>query len=89
MYERQDAAGARTFAIGEIASAVVANGCIDDVFVIETERRRGLGRTMTTAALAAGGWFLWCLEDDPAPQALYRSLGMTVAGRVVQFTSPG
>jgi GNAT superfamily N-acetyltransferase len=89
MHERQAAAGARTFAHGETAWSVLANGCVDDVFVVEEARGRGLGRAVTAAAVAQGGWFLWCLEDDPRPQALYRSLGFGVAGRVVQLTRGG
>jgi GNAT superfamily N-acetyltransferase len=88
MHARQAAAGARTFAVGEVAWAVLADGCIDDVFVVEARRGEGLGRAVTQAALAHGGWFLWCAQDDPRPQALYRSLGMVEAGRVVQFTRP-
>jgi GNAT superfamily N-acetyltransferase len=89
MYDAFAAAGARTFAIGRSAWAVVANGCIDDVYVVEPERGRGLGRLVTTAALAHGGWFLWTEAADPRPQALYRSLGMHVIGDVVQLTRPG
>lgn len=89
MHRRQAAAGARTFAIGKVASAVVADGCVDDVFVVESERGRGLGRTITTAAVAHGGWFLWTEAADPRPQGLYRSLGFAEAGRVVQLTRRG
>jgi GNAT superfamily N-acetyltransferase len=86
LHRRQAAAGARTFGIERTAWAVVANGCIDDVWVEEPRRGEGLGRIVMTAALAAGGWFLWCLEDDPRPQTLYRSLGLRETGRVVQLT---
>ena len=89
LHRRQAAAGARTYGIDGVAWAVVANGCIDDVWVVEDRRGEGLGRVVTTAALAAGGWFLWCLEDDPRPQTLYRSLGLREAGRVVQLTRSG
>jgi GNAT superfamily N-acetyltransferase len=90
MYDAYAAAGARTLAMGTVAWAVVANGCIDDVYVVEPERGRGLGRLITAAALAHGGWFLWTAEDDPRPQTLYRSLGMETIGRVVQLTrAPG
>ena len=61
-------------------------GAIDDVWVLEDRRGRGLGRALTTAALAAGGWFLLCDVDDPRPQGLYRAMGFTDAGRVVNLT---
>ena len=84
------AAGARTLGIrsdGEWAGwAMVIEGCIDDVYVDERRRGRGLGRMLTQAAQAAGGWFLWCLEDDPVPQHLYRSLGFTQVGTAVQLS---
>jgi ribosomal protein S18 acetylase RimI-like enzyme len=69
-----------------VAWAQVAEGCIDDVHVVPARRGRGLGRTVTRAALAAGGWFLFTDVGDPRPQTLYRSLGFTDAGRVVQLT---
>ena len=90
MHDRYAAAGVRTFAWLEdgvpLAWSALANGCVDDVETVPTARRRGLGRAVTAAALAAGGWFLWCSREDPVPQHLYRSLGMEVAGTVVQFT---
>jgi ribosomal protein S18 acetylase RimI-like enzyme len=61
-------------------------GSIDDVWVLEPHRGRGIGRALTRAAMAAGGWFLLCDEADPRPQTLYRSLGFTDAGRVVNLT---
>jgi ribosomal protein S18 acetylase RimI-like enzyme len=85
-----DAAGAQVFALsadGEwIAWAMVIEGCIDDVWVQEPFRGRGHGRAVTQAALAAGGWFLWCLEDDPVPCGLYGSMGFCELGIVVQLS---
>jgi ribosomal protein S18 acetylase RimI-like enzyme len=64
----------------------VANGAIDDVWVQPAFRGRGLGRAVSQAALAAGGWFLWTDVADPVPQSLYRSLGMREIGTVVLLT---
>jgi GNAT superfamily N-acetyltransferase len=69
-----------------IGWAQVANGCIDDVWVGEPFRGRGLGRALTQAAVCAGGWFLTTDARDPRPQGLYRSLGFRAVGRVVQLT---
>jgi ribosomal protein S18 acetylase RimI-like enzyme len=66
--------------------AQVANGAIDDVWVWPGERGRGLGRAVTAAALAAGGWFLGTDAEDPRPQGLYRSLGFVEVARLVQLT---
>jgi GNAT superfamily N-acetyltransferase len=69
-----------------LAWAQVANGAIDDVWVWPDARGRGLGRAVTAAAVAAGGWFLGCDLADPRPQGLYRSLGFEERGRLVQLT---
>lgn len=69
-----------------VAWAQVAEGCIDDVYVTPPLRGQGLGRAITRAAVAAGGWFLFTDVGDPRPQALYRSLGFEEAGRLVQLT---
>jgi ribosomal protein S18 acetylase RimI-like enzyme len=68
------------------AWAAIANGAIDDVWVQPPFRGRGLGRAVTQAALAAGGWFLYTDAADPVPQGLYRSLGMLEVGTVVLLT---
>ena len=82
--------GARPLALfeddGIAAWCVVHGGAIDDVWVPESRRGRGLGRLITTAAVAAGGWFLLCDVDDPRPQGLYRSMGFEDAGRMVNLT---
>lgn len=69
-----------------VAWAQVAEGCIDDVYVIPSLRGAGLGRAVTRAAVAAGGWYLFTDVADPRPQELYRSLGFREAGRLVQLT---
>ena len=69
-----------------LAWAQLANGSIDDVWVWPDERGRGLGRAVTAAAVAAGGWFLGTDVTDPRPQGLYRSLGFEERGRLVQLT---
>jgi ribosomal protein S18 acetylase RimI-like enzyme len=69
-----------------LAWAQLANGSIDDVWVWPDERGRGLGRALTAAAVAAGGWFLGTDVTDPRPQGLYRSLGFEERGRLVQLT---
>jgi ribosomal protein S18 acetylase RimI-like enzyme len=83
--------GARSLAArspegGVLAWAQVANGAIDDVWVWPAERGRGLGRAVTAAAVAAGGWFLGTDVQDPRPQGLYRSLGFVEVARLVQLT---
>ncbi len=82
--------GARAVAVRRdgafVAWAQVAAGCIDDVYVVPPLRGHGLGRAITRAAMAAGGWFLFTEVADPRPQALYRSLGFEEAGRLVQLT---
>ena len=84
------AAASRPLAIfedGEIGGwCEVHEGSIDDVWVLEPRRGRGLGRRLTQAGLAAGGWFLLCDRDDPLPQGLYRSLGFVETGRVLNLT---
>jgi ribosomal protein S18 acetylase RimI-like enzyme len=69
-----------------VAWAQVVEGWIDDVWVDEDRRGQGLGRAVTTAAVAAGGWILSTDVADPRPQGLYRSLGFAEAGRIVQLT---
>jgi ribosomal protein S18 acetylase RimI-like enzyme len=69
-----------------VAWAQVVNGAIDDVWVSEPFRGQGLGRAVTRATLACGGWYLWTDVADPRPQGLYRSLGFVDAGRLVQLT---
>ena len=69
-----------------VAWAQVAEGCIDDVHVVPPLRGQGLGRAITLAAVAAGGWFHFTDVEDPRPQTLYRSLGFVDAGRAVQLT---
>jgi GNAT superfamily N-acetyltransferase len=72
---------------GEIrAWCVIHGGGIDDVYVLPPHRGRGLGRAISVAAVAAGGWFLTCDAADPRPQGLYRSLGFVDAGRLVHLT---
>jgi ribosomal protein S18 acetylase RimI-like enzyme len=71
-----------------VAWAQVVNGAIDDVWVFEPLRGQGLGRAVTTAAIACGGWFLWTDAADPRPQALYRSLGFAEAGRARAADAP-
>ncbi len=83
--------GARVLGVADadgayVAWAQVANGCIDDVWVVEPRRGSGLGRAVTTAAVAAGGTYLWTDVGDPRPQGLYRSLGFAETGRIVQLT---
>ena len=68
-----------------LAWAQLANGAIDDVWVWPDARGRGLGRAVTAAAVAAGGWFLGTAVR-PRPQGLYRSLGFEERGRLVQLT---
>ena len=84
------APGAHPLALFEDESiagwCVVHGGAIDDVWVLERCRGRGLGRLLTTAAVAVGGWFLLCDVGDPRPQGLYRSMGFEDAGRVVNLT---
>jgi ribosomal protein S18 acetylase RimI-like enzyme len=81
---------ARALALFEADEArgwcVLHGGCIDDVYVHAADRGRGFGKAITLAGVAAGGWFLLCDVDDPRPQGLYRALGFTDAGRVVNLT---
>ena len=53
-------------------------------------RRRGVGTALVLHALAAGGdWFLEVRESNQPAQALYRSLGFSVAGgRPEYYDSP-
>jgi len=69
-----------------VAWAQVANGAIDDVYVEPAARGQGLGRAVTIAAVACGGWFLWTDAADPRPQGLYRSLAFAAHGRLLQLT---
>ena len=82
--------GARCLAAYEGSEIVgwcqVHAGGIDDVWVFEPHRGRGLGKRVTLAAMAAGGWYLNCDVKDPRPQGLYRKLGFRDAGVIVQLT---
>ena len=83
--------GAQCLAVHADGGAVagwcqVHAGGIDDVWVVERFRSRGLGKTLVLGAIAAGGWYLNCDINDPRPQALYRKLGFRDAGLIVQLT---
>ena len=83
--------GARCLAIyagaGDLAGwCQVHAGGIDDVWIVERHRGRGLGKTLVRGAMAAGGWYLNCDVNDPRPQGLYRKLGFRDAGVIVQLT---
>ena len=69
-----------------IAWAQVVGGYIDDVFVAEAERGRGLGRLLTVAAMASGGRFLFVEPDNESAMRLYRGLGFVQAATLTQLT---
>ena len=66
-------------------------GRIDDVFVSESARRQGVGRTMMSRALEICARSLFkhvmlCTGQDNAPaQARYASLGFTKVGTITAY----
>ncbi len=69
-----------------LAWAQVVGGYIDDVFVAEAERGRGLGRLLTVAAMASGGRFLFVEPGNEAALRLYCGLGFAQAATLTQLT---
>lgn len=89
MQDREAAAGTLLALVRDgdpVAWAQVVGGYIDDVYVVEAERGRGLGRSMTVAAIACGGRFLFVEPGNASALRLYRSLGFEDAGTLTQLT---
>jgi GNAT superfamily N-acetyltransferase len=66
---------------------------VDNVHVVHTHKRRGIGtrllaRSAAEVAKGSGGLYLWVLEQNVDAQAFYRSCGGSCVGRRA-VSSPG
>lgn len=79
--------GLAVLSVGEI-------GRIDDVFVLESHRRRGIGRTLMVRALEIAARallrhiFLSCHGSNEPAMSLYKSFGFTRIGAIEAFYAP-
>jgi ribosomal protein S18 acetylase RimI-like enzyme len=78
--------GTRALMAGEEGFAWFVPGEIDQLYVSETARGRGLGTALMAAAMQGSDrWWIVAGEGEPA-QALYERLGFTTVWRPYGFT---
>jgi ribosomal protein S18 acetylase RimI-like enzyme len=82
-------------AVAEVGVLAVGElGRIEPLYVAESSRRQGLGRTMMGRALEICSRslfkhiFLSCLPDNAPAQALYAALGFRKVGEIVSYMAP-